>query len=204
MCKFEIRIVIFCKSCIFSPGPKVLSANFVYVCLAQKYLVQILYFLPGPKVFSANTALFRLAQNNYAKVQWKLYKCPWTQQILMCKFGLWNFAKIVFFRLAQKYLVQILYFFAWPKILSANTALFRLAQNNFTKNNGSCKNALTSNRFWCVNSDCDFLQILCCFRLAQTYLVQILYFSSGSKGLSANTALFRLAPNNCAKVQWKL
>ena len=37
------------------------------------------------------------------------------QWILMCKLGLRFFANIAFFRLAQKYLVQILYFFAWPK-----------------------------------------------------------------------------------------
>ena len=71
----------------------------------------------------------------------------------MCKFGLWNFANIVFFRMAKKDLVQILYFSPGPKVLSANIVFFRPAQKYLVqiqhffarpktivqKYNGSCK-----------------------------------------------------------------
>ena len=49
------------------------------------------------------------------------------------------------------------------------------------------KNALKSNRFWCVNSDCEILQIL--------------HFSPGPKVLSANVVCFRLAQKYLVQIQ---
>ncbi len=130
-----------------------------YVLCVSKRWSNELYFFAWPKVLNANTALFRLAQNNCA------YNGSWKNTLrsnrIWCVHSDWEFLQIlhflpgpkvhganfVFFRLAQKYLVQIQHFFAWPKTI-------------LQKYNGSCKNALKSNRFLFVNSDCEILQIL--------------------------------------------
>ena len=66
----------------------------------------------------------------------------------MCKFELRIFANIAFFRLAQKYLVQILYFFRLAqKYLVQVQHFFVWPKTILQKYNGSCKNALKSNRF---------------------------------------------------------
>ena len=59
--------------------------------------------------------------------------------VKLCKYCIFSHGPTVlgafcFLRLAQKYLMQIQHFFAWPKTI-------------LQKYNGSCKNALKSSRF---------------------------------------------------------
>ena len=161
---------------VFSPGPKVLSANIVFFRLAQKYLVQMQHFFAWLKTILQK-------YNGSCKNAFKSNRF-WCVNSA-CDFSL------ALFRMAQKYLVQMYHSFAWPKTILQNY-------------NGSCKNALKSNRFWCVNLDCEIWQVLHFFAWPKSAQCKYCFFSLGQKVLSANTALFRLAQNNFAKVQWKL
>ena len=113
MCKFGLRFF----------------ANIAFFRVAQNYLMQTQHFSPGPKPFCKSTmeAVKMLLNPTDFDVQIRIK--------IFCKHCIFSpgpkvlIANIVFFRLAQKYLVQIQHFFAWPKTI-------------LQKYNGSCKNAL--------------------------------------------------------------